>query len=255
LAYGIDATVTPDDEGFSRPVAPAGKWTVETTDFGGSFDPAATDILNGDGDFGSVVADGGGTSSVSISSVLIGTGSKVFQIGLLTPAGNFKAGDPVTVAHDSTHSMVGTVTSYVHSTGLLTLSIASVTGSGTFASWIITNPAVAHSTTSKTIGTGTLVLPISSFAGFNTDFVQNCPVTVSNDATHSMTGTVTGYFGGSLTVNVTSVVGAGTFANWYVTGGIGQPHHWMGFGGYPTTPGINIFQVLGTSPNKYLQQE
>ena len=256
LAYGIDATITPDAESFTRADAPAGKWTVETTDFGGSFDPGATDILNGDGDFGSVVSDGGGTSATSHSSITIGTGAKVFAtVADTTIPRYFQAGDTVTVSATSGNTMTGTVTSFI--SGTLTLSIASVTGSGTFDFWNISNPASAHSNSSAALTTGAKTFAISSFAGFNTTFVIGSAITLTASG-GSLTGTVVspGYTAGNVHVNITSTAGAGgPYSSWSIVGGQGQPHNWIGFGGYPTDPGSIIFQVKGTSPNKYVEQE
>ncbi len=193
-----------------------------------------------------MVADGGGSYSTSLTSMTIGTGTKVFSA-----IGYFKTGDAVIVT-SSGGTMTGTVTTYVGST--LTLSIASTTGSGTFAYWHITNTSTAHSNATVAIGTGSKTFAISSFAGFNTDFVISCPVTVTASG-GSMTGTVTSYGSGNLVVNVTSTTGSGTYSSWAITGGIGQPHNWIGFGGYPNDSGNIIFQVKGVAPNKYIQQE
>lgn len=70
--------------------------------------------------------------TTSSSSVLIGTGTKVFTV----PAGvHILAGNSAT-AVSGVNSMTGTVTSYVGTT--LTMSMTSVVGSGTLASWTIT---------------------------------------------------------------------------------------------------------------------
>lgn len=60
MGYGIDFTVGADGESVTLPQAPSGKVTFETTTFGGSFDATATDLLGGDGNFGSIANDGGG---------------------------------------------------------------------------------------------------------------------------------------------------------------------------------------------------
>jgi hypothetical protein len=76
--------------------------------------------------------------NTSTSSVAIGTGSKTFT---LAQSGNqeWAASGSVTVtsAASSANTMTGTVTSYNSSTQALVINVTSVTGSGTFASWII----------------------------------------------------------------------------------------------------------------------
>lgn len=72
--------------------------------------------------------------SSSVTSVLIGTGSKSFTIG--TGLG-FQVGMPVRIANSSANYMTGDITSYNSSTGALVVNITAVAGSGTFASWSV----------------------------------------------------------------------------------------------------------------------
>jgi hypothetical protein len=51
--YTIDYTVEPDGRSFTATIAPTAKVTAETTTFGGTFIETDTDILSGDGVFGS----------------------------------------------------------------------------------------------------------------------------------------------------------------------------------------------------------
>lgn len=72
-------------------------------------------------------------STTSVTSVIIGLGSKVFTVasaGLAITAGN-----SVLVTHDASNTMSGTVTSYVGTT--LTLNITAITGAGTYTAWDI----------------------------------------------------------------------------------------------------------------------
>jgi hypothetical protein len=172
MGYGIDFTILPDGSGFSLAVAPVGKTTFEVTNYGGSFDPGAVDVLGGDGLFGSCVDDGGGITATSTTSVATGTGAKAFNVG-------------------STHAYA----------------------------------------------TGSAVSAVSRGSG------------------ESMTGTVTSYIGSVLTINATSASGSGTHTDWDIHGGVNQPHNWTGGGGYPKDPATQIFQVKGTGPNKYIEQE
>lgn len=73
-------------------------------------------------------------TSTSITSLAIGTGSKslTVQAGL-----NLVPGYPVRIAYTTTptDNMDGTVTTYNSSTGALVVNVASVNGSGTYATW------------------------------------------------------------------------------------------------------------------------
>jgi hypothetical protein len=73
---------------------------------------------------------------------------------------------------------------------------------------------LAHSTTSMTIGTGSKSLTVQT----GLSFTNGQTVRVGYDGTKFMTGTVTSYNSGTgaLVVNVTSVVGSGTFPTWSV---------------------------------------
>jgi hypothetical protein len=76
--------------------------------------------------------------NTSTTSVAIGTGARTFT---LAQSGNqeWAASGSVTVTSSasSANTMTGTVTSYNSSTQALVINVTSVTGSGTFASWII----------------------------------------------------------------------------------------------------------------------
>lgn len=75
-------------------------------------------------------------TTTSATSVLIGTGTKVFTVA--STGLNIQTGQGVTVTSAilPANTMSGTVISYVGTT--LTLSILTVTGSGTFNSWVLT---------------------------------------------------------------------------------------------------------------------
>lgn len=73
-------------------------------------------------------------ATTSVTSLTIGTGTQSLTVGsglAYTPA------QPILIANDATHYMVGTITSYNSISGALVVSVSSVTGSGTFASWTI----------------------------------------------------------------------------------------------------------------------
>ena len=109
----------------------------------------------------------------------------------------------------------------------------------------------AMSGTSITVGTG----PKGFAVGTGKPFVATSGVTVTSSTSGaSMTGTVSSYLGGTLTVAVTSVTGAGTHNDWVITEGVNQPTNWIGGGGYPTDPANVIFQHVAGSPG-YVRQE
>ncbi len=85
-------------------------------------------------------------SATSSSSVVVGTGAKTFTVA--TGISGVSAGQAVSVVSTAAFGggapqaiLTGTVTSYNSGTGSLVLSITSVIGTGTFASWII-NPTI-----------------------------------------------------------------------------------------------------------------
>lgn len=82
-----------------------------------------------------------GTNATSTSSVLIGTGSKTFaiQTGKL-----FSLGQPVLVAGaaNPANQMVGQITAHDSGAGSLTVNVAAIGGSGTYADWVISLTAL-----------------------------------------------------------------------------------------------------------------
>ena len=90
---------------------------------------------------------------------------------------------------------------------------------GTNTNLVATPSWSATSVTSITIGTGLKVFTLNSSL---LPIVVNQAVTIKSTVTpvNAMTGTVSSYVGGVLTVNVTSFTGSGTFAAWTLTGGV-----------------------------------
>lgn len=128
-------------------------------------------------------------STTSSSSVLIGTGDKTFTVG----AGlGFIPGMSISVARTSapgTSSMFGVVKTYSSTT--LVVTVASVTGSGTFTDWSISLAAAA-------VGAG---LGSNTFSGVQ-NFAQGS--NIASAATINLT-TATGNF-----VNITGTTGIST---------------------------------------------
>ncbi|MBL7890654.1 MAG: VCBS repeat-containing protein [Bacteroidia bacterium] len=96
---------------------------------------------------------------------------------------------------------------------------------------------LAHSTTSMTIGTGSKSFTIQTGLAFTVGQT----VKVGYDGTKYMTGTVTSYNSGTgaMVVNVTSVVGSGTFPTWSVHSNIVFNHQLSTttYGGDPADSG------------------
>ena len=68
------------------------------------------------------------------------------------------------------------------------------------------------STTSNSIGTGSKTFTVEAGKGYKV----NMPVRASATSGNFMDGVVTAYSGTSLTINVTSVNGSGTFTSWQI---------------------------------------
>lgn len=90
---------------------------------------------------------GGNISTTSVSNVLMGTGSKSFTIGTGL---SIIVGQPLLFTYDGSNYMSGTVTSYNAITGAVVVNITSVTGAGTYSSWVVTytggNPSISNVT-------------------------------------------------------------------------------------------------------------
>lgn len=120
------------------------------------------------------------TNATSTTSLLIGLGN----ISLTTQTGkSYVIGMTIKVAStvDPTNSMLGDVTSYNTSTGVLTANVSLVSGSGTIASWTISQsvavPSLSNYFMSSTIG-------IAGSQGFGVGICRNLPSGFSK-----MTGT------------------------------------------------------------------
>ena len=92
--------------------------------------PGAT----GAGTTGATGVQGDRYSTTSATSLLIGVGTKNLTVGLGLA---WTTGQPVVIAYDVSNTMTGTVDSYNSSTGAMQVTVASVTGSGTYASWTV----------------------------------------------------------------------------------------------------------------------
>jgi hypothetical protein len=121
---------------------PGGKFDFDVANFTGSAKTVALYGCDGrnvpfrlDGAVFSSIAPIFSTQATSVSSTLIGTGSRVFTVA--QPARTFAVGQTLIVYSlaNAANRMVGTVTAFTQPT--LTVNITSVVGSGTFTDWEI----------------------------------------------------------------------------------------------------------------------
>jgi hypothetical protein len=72
------------------------------------------------------------TSKTSLALVASGSVTLTVETGL-----KYSVGQVAIIANDTTHYMIGTVSSYSSTTGQLSVSISSKVGTGTFTSWTV----------------------------------------------------------------------------------------------------------------------
>lgn len=132
------------------------------------------------------------------------TGSKTFNVvsGL-----NIQAGDTVVARRNLDNYLQGTVTSYSGTT--LVANITSVNR-------LIQNITLetTSSTTSQTIGLGSMTFTVDY--NLFLDTTTPSELRIQYDASNYMIADVTSYSQNSLVVNVTSVVGSGTYSTWTI---------------------------------------
>lgn len=125
----------------------------------------------------------------STSSVVLGTGTKVFTV----PAGKpFQAGAPVRAssAADLTRKMDGTIVSYSGTT--LTTTMASFTGSGTAADWAITvTGATGAQGATGGVNGGSLTDSLNEKRGVDTPAATTLDIWGSGGNNFTLTGTTT----------------------------------------------------------------
>ena len=160
-----------------------------------------------------------GIISSSSNSMTIGLGSQSFTV---EPGKSFTNGTWVVVAN-GTNSMSGPVTAYNSTTGAITVNFQIIQGSGTFASWNVemcglpgpTPQITATSSTSNTIGTGTLSFTTQA----NLALTAGMFVLINNTGTPAnyVHGQITAYSGTTMVVNVTDFGGYGTISSWSIS--------------------------------------
>jgi hypothetical protein len=170
------------------------------------------------------------------------------QVGdLITAAGSYSSAGTT-----PTNYMSGTVTAYSSTT--LTINVTATGGSGTVATWwlwftrsflpqmtfggsgnnydepklsnddvnlynqVIVTPQgllTGTSISSVTIATGSIGFKVPANQGWNVG--DTLKFTSQASSANFMQGTVTAYSGSNLTLNVTTIGGSGTFADWQIT--------------------------------------
>lgn len=180
-------------------------------------------------------------NDTSVTSLLIGTGSKV---PIVSTGKSFTVGQFVTIANTPTPAnyMYGQITAYNSGTGSLTVNVTATGGSGTFAAWTI---ALAANTAPFTGGTLTSLLTTvasaTGAAGLNVPHgvAPTAPVNGDvwttttavfariNGVTKTLADTtqIAGFTGGTLTSELITVASATG------TAGLNIPH-----GAAPTSP-------------------
>jgi hypothetical protein len=173
------------------------------------------------------------TTSTSVSSVLIGTGTKNFTV---ETGKSYFVGMSLKLAFDATNWMVGEVISYNSDTGALSVNVVKVTGSGTRAVWVITlgfNGIVDFAQTSGVASSGanSNITSLSGVTAINTPGGIDIKGTNTNDS--AAAGDVGEYIESSVlvgsAVNLTSDVAANvtsislTAGDWDVSA-IGRIH-------------------------------
>lgn len=180
-----------------------------------------------------VAQSGSNLVGTSVSSVVIGSGSKSFttQAGL-----GWSVGQWLIALADSTHYVVGQVASYSGTSLVLTVAGSDIFGAGTYSSWTINvsgrrglagsgggTGAVGagydgHSTTSLSIGTGSKVLTLDgASATYAYATGQRLRFISTASPSNWMEGPcVRSALDLTMTVSAGNTSGSGTFADWQV---------------------------------------
>jgi hypothetical protein len=183
-----------------------------------------SDYMDDFNEFKEAYAALGGLYAFSNSSVLIDIGDVSFVVG---PEKGFLPGmwvQAISIADPSEPSLFGPVVSYDGNT--LVVNSQYTLGSGTHSSWDIriSGPRgpqgdggiglTASSVTSTAIGTGAKTFTIEPDKNFVPGMLLQ--VISTSSPSNSMFGSVTSYTGSTLVMDITSVLGSGTFASWAI---------------------------------------
>jgi hypothetical protein len=164
-----------------------------------------------------------GFKGTSGSTVLVGTGSKLFNIG---NGFSFDSNIPLKVkayrTSDPTVYMEGSVTSYA--TGLLTLNIVNAVGGGSYNDWTISISDVAStgdkyhatSSTSVTLGSGVYAFNIGLGYDYSTYLNTRVKAYSASAPGNYLDGVVTDYTAGVLSISPYVIGGTGTYTDWVI---------------------------------------
>lgn len=165
---------------------------------------------------GTTGADGLGYGGTSVTSLAIGTGTKAFttQTGLA-----YIAGQRVRAVYDTSNYMEGLVTSYTG--GVLTISVDTILGSGTYANWSFgiagsagTTPTYyGTSVNNLTITGGTQTFDTQSGLGYTV----GQRVRLTANGSNFMEGEITDYTGTVMEIEVDYKRGSGSFSSWVLS--------------------------------------
>jgi len=118
----------------SLPSGPTGPTGAASTAAGPTGPTGVAGSFGATGPTGPTGISGSTYPTTSTTSLTIGTGAKSFTVGINL---SYTTAQQILIAYDSSNYMIGTVTSYVSSTGALAANVTSVTGSGTYAAWAV----------------------------------------------------------------------------------------------------------------------
>jgi len=228
MALGIDYTQLPDAQGFSLPAAPAGKWTLETTTYGGAFNISYTDQLGGNGIFGSATAQGNGqpVNWTAGGGYPTDPANTIFQVTGTSPNKFVRQPQKAFAVYWMEYTQAA-VTGSISGT---TLTVSAVTN-GTIAvgQYVFSNGAngVASNTKITALGTGT---------GGTGTYTVSVSQTVASESLVCTLGIAAGAtVAFQIVLNQVPYIGPGVDAN---GNPVTIPPATLGFGGRPDSSGV-----------------
>jgi hypothetical protein len=195
--------------------------------------PLAIDDLNAAGSAYALATNATSTTSNSIS---VASKSFTTQINL-----GYQVGQTVRIATNSTNFMTGEVTSYNTGTGALVVNVTSVTGTGTFTSWFISQAAVGANTASGVTNT-----PAGNIAGTTVQAALNELDSEKAGLATNNTFTGTNAFNGNTTIGDAGADTATLNAQLSAGGGVGASGEFLKSRGTSQSP---IWEAVATVPS------
>jgi|GEM_PF-2376089 len=194
--------------------------------------PLAIDDLNAAGSAYALA-----TNATSVTSVAIGTGSKSFTTQLNL---GYQVGQTLRIANTSANFMTGEVTSYNTGTGALVVNVTSITGTGTFTSWFISQAAVGANTAASVANT-----PAGNIAGVTVQAALNELDTEKAGLGTTNTFTGTNSFNGNTNIGDAGTDTATLNAQLSSGGGVGANGEFLQSRGVNQSP---IWAAISTVP-------